>query len=89
MRLSRSGTRVTDNDLKNFAFAFYGVTDLHPTDRLTVSPIFRVDFVRSSLENNIINRGSDNTSAAWLPGLGLDYLLFEDKILKKILLIRL
>jgi len=76
-REARSGTRVADNDLTTFAYAFYGVTDLHPTERLTVSPIFRMDFVRSGLENNITNREGHDTTAAWLPGVGIDYLLHK------------
>lgn len=76
-RTSRSGTRVTDNDLTTFAYAFYGVTDLHLTDRFTLSPILRVDSVRSGLENNLLLRGNHSTDVAWSPGIGADYAIGE------------
>ncbi|MBI3316483.1 MAG: TonB-dependent receptor, partial [Candidatus Omnitrophica bacterium] len=50
----------------------------HPTSRLTVSPIMRMDFVRIGLENNLTKREGNDVTAAWLPGLGLDYLLHEN-----------
>lgn len=74
-RTATTGLKVTDNVLRTFAVAFYGVTDLHPTDRLTVSPIFRLDRVRSSLENRITGRDDAAMETAWLPGLGMDYLI--------------
>lgn len=72
-RTARIGTRDTDNDLTTFAFAFYGVTDLRLTDRFTLSPILRVDRVRSGLENNISQKEGETTTVALLYGIGADY----------------
>lgn len=76
-RNAESGIRVADNDLTTFAFDFYAVTDLHPTSRLTISPILRMDSVRSGLRNNVTSREGHDSTVAWLPGIGADYLLSE------------
>lgn len=72
-RTADTGTRTGDNDLTTFAYAFYGVTDLHFTERLTFSPILRADSVRSSLENNLLSKEDHFTDMKWSPGIGVDY----------------
>lgn len=74
-RNARSGIRDTDNDLTTFAYAFYGVTDLHFTDRLTFSPILRADSVRKTVQNELLSSSREGHSAemAWSPGIGADY----------------
>lgn len=73
-RDSRSGVRSGDNDLTTFAYAFYGVTDLHFTERLTISPILRMDNVQSGIENKFLNlKEREITDMVWSPGIGVDY----------------
>lgn len=77
-RTSRHGQRTGDNDLTTFAFDFHGTTKVNVTERLSVAPVLRVDFVRNGLENNIADSGDSNISAAWSPGAGAEYRLWEE-----------